>query len=143
GAAVVCGPIYRGTAFPPEYRGNLFYADWVAGWIRRMVFDASGHITANIVFDTSPSAYTISDLKLGPDGALYYVTINPTIHGPGGLYKIAATSGGNQAPIVVADASPRRVDPGNSVEFSSTGTHDPDGGPQPLTYSWDFGDGQT
>ncbi len=86
---------------------------------------------------------TISDLKLGPDGALYYVTINPTVHGPGGLYRIAATSGGNQAPVIVAGASPQRVDTGVNVQFDSTGTHDPDNAPQPLTYHWDFGDGQS
>jgi glucose/arabinose dehydrogenase len=140
-ACIICGPVYRATLFPPEYRGNLFYADWVNGWIRRLSFDDSGNITADTVFDSGPSSFSITDLRVGPDGALYYCTNN---NGDllAGLYKISAT-GGNLPPNVVASAAPSRVDPGTPVHFSSTGTTDPDNGPQPLSFTWHFGDGQT
>jgi glucose/arabinose dehydrogenase len=141
GACIICGPVYRGTLFPPEYRGNLFYADWVNGWIRRLTFDSSGNVTGSVVFDTGPSALSLTDLKVGADGALYYCTNNNGLL-TAGVYRIAAT-GGNQPPTVVADAEPRRVDPGQTVTFNSTGTTDPDNGPQPLSYLWSFGDGQT
>lgn len=35
-ACVIGGPVYRGTAYPQEYRGSLFFGDWVRGWIRRL-----------------------------------------------------------------------------------------------------------
>jgi glucose/arabinose dehydrogenase len=141
-ACIVCGPVYRGTAFPPEYRGNLFYADWVNGWIRRLAFDASGAVVSDTLFDSGPSASSVTDMKAGPDGAIYYSTNN---NGPvltAGIYRISA-NGANQPPVVFADANPRRVDPGIAVQFTSAGTNDPDNGPQPLSYMWSFGDGQS
>lgn len=48
---------------------------------------------------------------------------------------------GNFPPVVEATAAPLEVLVGEPVLFSSDGTFDPDGGPQPLTLTWDFGDG--
>lgn len=49
----------------------------------------------------------------------------------------------NEAPVVVASADVTSGDAPLTVQFSSAGTIDPDGGPQPLTYLWDFGDGSS
>jgi len=45
----------------------------------------------------------------------------------------------NQPPVVVASANPTAGSLPLSVAFSSAGSNDPEG--QPITYSWDFGDG--
>ncbi len=140
--AVICGPVYRGTAFPPAYRNQLYYADHVNGWIRRLAFDANGEVTDDLPFDSSPAAKLIVDLKLGQDGALYYAVIQDNPSTLAGVYKISATTGGNQPPVVVANAAPRQGDAPLSVQFDSAGTIDPDAGPQPLTFLWNFGDGQ-
>ena len=86
---------------------------------------------------------------MGPDGALYYLDLSFTERGillgqgpsanAGTLRRIRFIGGGNQAPVVVASASPLKGSPPLDVTFSSSGTYDPDGGS--LSYSWDFGDG--
>jgi MYXO-CTERM domain-containing protein len=48
---------------------------------------------------------------------------------------------GNFPPVVEATAAPLEVLVGESVQFSSAETFDPDDGPQPLSLAWDFGDG--
>ncbi|HMN61251.1 MAG TPA: PQQ-dependent sugar dehydrogenase, partial [Anaerolinea sp.] len=42
-SAVIAGDFYTGSAYPPEYQGNLFIADYVRGFVRRLVFDAQAH----------------------------------------------------------------------------------------------------
>lgn len=63
--------------FPEEYVGDYFFADFCGGWIRR--YDpASGQV--------EPFARGLSfpvDLKMGPDGSLYYLE-----RGSGTLSKI-------------------------------------------------------
>ena len=45
----------------------------------------------------------------------------------------------NQAPVAIVSANPTSGPPPLEVNFSSAGSNDPEG--QPITYSWDFGDG--
>ena len=51
------------------------------------------------------------------------------------------TSGGNQQPVASASATPQNGDAPLTVQFSGDDSTDPDN--DPLTYSWDFGDGST
>lgn len=48
-----------------------------------------------------------------------------------------------QPPVVVAGANPTQGNEPLSVMFSSLGSSDPEPGPEPLSYSWVFGDGAT
>lgn len=58
-----------------------------------------------------------------------------------GQYTIAGTAptSGGQAPLAVAAATPSTGMAPLTVNFSSAGSNDPDGGS--LSYDWDFGDG--
>ncbi|PYJ05712.1 MAG: hypothetical protein DME25_07980 [Verrucomicrobia bacterium] len=49
----------------------------------------------------------------------------------------------NFPPIAKATPMPEEVFLGQSILFSSAESLDPDEGPQPLTFLWDFGDGAT
>lgn len=49
----------------------------------------------------------------------------------------------NFPPIAKATPMPEEVFLGGPILFSSAESIDPDEGPQPLTYQWDFGDGTT
>ena len=48
---------------------------------------------------------------------------------------------GNFPPVADGSASPAEVLQGEVVSFSSDASFDPDDGPNPLTFTWDFGDG--
>ncbi|MFN0244327.1 MAG: PQQ-dependent sugar dehydrogenase [Planctomycetota bacterium] len=136
---VILGPVYHGATFPSEYHGNLFFADCVNRWIRRLVLDALGNVVDDPVFAPSPDAGSIVDLATGPDGALYYVTHGvPDVPS---VYKIQFTGSSNQPPTASASANPMLGMPPLAVQFSSAGSVDPDNGPTPLEYSWSFGDG--
>jgi glucose/arabinose dehydrogenase len=102
-AAVICGPMYRvragdPLAFPAEYEGSVFLADFIQNWIRRIVFDGSSWVVAPPV-PGQPSATNwgesfgvITDMQLGSDGALYFMKLIPAVGAPSGLYRIAPST---------------------------------------------------
>ncbi|MGI0020937.1 MAG: PKD domain-containing protein, partial [Nitrososphaera sp.] len=75
------------------------------------------------------------DVKVGPDGSLYYLLI-----GTGEVRKVTY-SAGNGAPNAVASGSPTSGPAPLTVNFSGSGSTDPDG--DPLAYSWNYGDGSS
>lgn len=131
GASITGGPIYTATQYPAQYQGNYFFADYVNNYIRRITFDANNNV-ANVV-DFATNITTPVSLELGPEGALYYVSITT-----GEVRRIRYTG---TTPVVAATAT--RPDPAQpyTVMFSSNGSRDPGG--SALTYLWDFGDGST
>ncbi|MEO6542853.1 MAG: PQQ-dependent sugar dehydrogenase, partial [Nitrospiraceae bacterium] len=129
GNSAIGGPFYTATLYPEVYRGNWFVADYAQGWIRRMVFDGSGNLLNTVPFATGLSGPV--DLELGPDGMLYYVSIVT-----GQINRIRYNG-----PTAEASATPAAGLSPLSVTFSSAGSNDPNAGP--LTYLWEFGDGQT
>jgi glucose/arabinose dehydrogenase len=146
-ASLTLGPVYRASAFPAEYQGNLFFGDYANGFTRRLVFDGGGNVLGDVLFDSTPDAGTIADLEVGPDGALYTLTIgisySPPLDDDATVYRIAFVGAGNQPPAAAASALPTQGAEPLLVQFSSAGSGDPDSGPQPLAYLWDFGDGGT
>lgn len=143
--SITAGAVYRASAFPPAYQGNVFFGDYANRWIRRAVLDASGALQSVQTFLAAPEAGTVVDLEVGPDGALYYLTIGVAWTGApdvAALHRISYTGSGNQPPVAAASASPTQaVTPPLVVQFSSAGSGDPDNGPGALSYAWDFGDG--
>ncbi|TMA71699.1 MAG: PKD domain-containing protein, partial [Deltaproteobacteria bacterium] len=146
-ASITLGPVYRASAFPAAYQGALFFGDYANRWIRSLVFDAGGVVSADPLFDSPPDAGTIVDLRVGPDGALYTVTIGVAFSGEadvGAVHRLAFPGGGgNQPPVAVESADPRQGPAPLTVPFTSAGSTDPDSGPGALTFSWTFGDGGT
>lgn len=133
GGAIVVGSIYRKSMFPSEYQGSIFFSDYVKGFIKRLQVDANGNVQGVVDFD--PTAGPIVDMKAGPDGALYALS-----YAPGKVLKYTYNSI-NQPPVAKASADIISGKSPLTVNFSSNGSNDPQG--NPLTYSWDFGDGTT
>ena len=146
-AAITGGFVYHGTQFPAAMKGNYFFADYAQHWIKRLTFDANGNV--NGVFNFEPlsgspneSAGDVVYLTEGPDGSLYYVDLGYSdVSGTYGVSKIRRIRylQSNQAPVAIVSASPTSGAQPLDVTFSSAGSNDPEG--QPITYSWDFGDG--
>ena len=72
GFAVVGGAFYTANAFPPEYRDDLYLADFVNSWIRRARFD--GFKLVDVV-DFAENAEGPAAIEQGPDGCLYVVSV--------------------------------------------------------------------
>jgi glucose/arabinose dehydrogenase len=132
-AAVTGGPVYRGDMFPAEYRGDLFFGDYAKGFIKNADLDSGGNVTA--VHDFDDLAGSVVDLKVAPDGSLYYLT-----YWPGALYRVSYNTA-SHVPVANASADVTKGVEPLTVHFSSAGSRDPDG--DALSYSWTFGDGTT
>ncbi len=124
GCAITGGTFYNPAAatFPPQYVGQYFFADFCSGWIRRLdpVTYASEEFATGIA---SPV-----DLKVGPDGALYYLKRG----GGAAIWKIQFTAG--QAPTISAHPQSLTVSVGQPATFAVTA-----GGTPPLSYQWQRG----
>jgi glucose/arabinose dehydrogenase/PKD repeat protein len=146
-ASITGGFVYHGTQFPNSMQGNYFFADYAQRWIKRLTFDANGNVSGVFNFepangDPTASAGDVVNLTEGPDGALYYVDLGYSdISGTFGVSKIRRIRylQSNQAPVAITSANPTTGGQPLDVTFSSAGSNDPEG--QPITYSWDFGDG--
>jgi glucose/arabinose dehydrogenase len=145
-ASITGGFVMRGGSFPSEYEGNYFFADYAQNWIKRLTFDASGNLLGVVDFEppdgTADGPYG-DPVKLlqGPDGSLYYVDIGFNAdHDPNeaGIRRIRPVMN-DQPPVAVASANPLSGQAPLTVDFSSAGSFDPEGGP--LSYNWTFGDG--
>jgi glucose/arabinose dehydrogenase len=98
GCAIVGGAFYAPAVnqFPPSYRGKYFFSDFCSGWIR--LFDPSDNTASSFATGISSPA----DLKVGPEGSLYYLA-----RGNGGqVWKISfvatPTPTPTPSPIVIS-----------------------------------------
>ncbi|MBX4200052.1 PQQ-dependent sugar dehydrogenase [Candidatus Parcubacteria bacterium] len=147
-ASITGGFVYHGTQFPATYRGSYFFADYAQNWIKRLTFDTNGNVSGVINFEPPTGIPDgpygdIVALKEGPDGALYYVDIGfndtcPTCQSVSKIRRIKFISN-DLPPVAVSSANLiQSSSTPFTVNFSSTGSSDPDG--NTLTYLWDFGD---
>ncbi len=77
--AIVMGAYYTGTAYPSQYRNNLFFNDLGQGIVRNVAIDADGRVT-NVETFTTGAVYVVQIIQ-GPDGNLYYVDLDDGIVG--------------------------------------------------------------
>ena len=134
GAAIVGGPTYTGGPYPGEFDGDLFFGDYVRGWIKRLEFDSGGRPAGTKDFATG--WYGV-DLELR-GGELYSVEFGDGSRGAGSVRRIVY-SPNNKSPVAVAEATPTFGAPPLTVKFKGSGSSDPEGGT--LKYDWDFDDG--
>jgi glucose/arabinose dehydrogenase len=126
GAAITGGAFYHGSQFPAEFIGSYFFGDYVNGFIRRLTPE-------NQAVEFASGAQSPVDLKVGPDGNLYYLSVYR-----GTVYKITFVTTANKNPVAVASASPKSGPAPLQVTFSGAESRDPDG--DILRYVWDFSD---
>ena len=117
--AITGGAFYAPAAmqFPAEYLNDYFFADFCAGWINKL------DPTDNSVVTFATGIASPVDLKVGDDGALYYLA-----RGEGAVYRVSYNA---TAPSITTHPTSQTVAPGASVTFSVRAS-----GPPPLRYQW-------
>jgi glucose/arabinose dehydrogenase len=82
GCAITGGTFYNPATsqFPASYVGDYFFADLCGGWINR--YDLATGVTTFATGISNPV-----DLKVGPDGSLYYLA-----RGSGSVYRVSFNS---------------------------------------------------
>jgi len=78
GCAITGGAFYHAPAgasapFAAEYEGDYFFADLCNGWIRKLEHLGSGDVSAS---NFATGVRGPVDLKVGPDGGLYYLEVS-------------------------------------------------------------------
>jgi Immunoglobulin domain len=97
------------------------FADYCGNWING--FDPAAPSSSAV----SPFATGVPapvDLKVGPDGSLYYLA-----RGPGSVYKVRYT--GNEAPTITQQPASETAFVGQQVNFTVAAS-----GTAPLSYQW-------
>jgi glucose/arabinose dehydrogenase len=118
--AITGGTFYNPAVpqFPAEYEGKYFFADFCAGWIRRL-----DPATATAVgFATGIASPT--DLRVDDNGSLYYLA-----RGTGSVWRVDFTA--NQAPTITSHPQDVTVSAGQPASFSVSAS-----GTAPLSYQW-------
>ncbi|HGG58808.1 MAG TPA: PKD domain-containing protein, partial [Gammaproteobacteria bacterium] len=134
GRAITGGPMYRSNAFPPQYRNRYYFGDYGGGWIKSGVL--SGNQLTDIQ-DFENNAPGVVDIIVSPTGCLTWVSIVGA-----GVHEVCNPNAPtNTQPQAVASATPTSGDPPLTVQFTGSGSSDPDG--DTLAYFWQFGDGAT
>lgn len=129
--AITGGAFYPPVSpnFPAQYQNMYFFADYCAGWIRyvdpTIVQPYPLQASAAQSFATGISLPV--DLKVGTDGALYYLA-----RGSGSIFRV---QWGQSAPSITSPPANRTVSVGQSATFSVTASGTP-----PLAYQWQRND---
>src|SRR5690606_4113259 len=128
------GPRHSNHNMPVEYHNSSYHADHVAGWIKRFRFDEQDRPVS--VHDFAGNLGPITWLGEGPDGCIWYLR-----YSPGQLRRICYNLAVDLPPVVVAQQDVPYGPGPLQVQFTGSGSSDPENGP--LTYLWEFGDGTT
>ncbi|MEE6283178.1 ThuA domain-containing protein [Georgenia sp. MJ170] len=151
GGAPMAGSVYvydedlvSERKWPAYWDGKAAFAEWNTGKLFsfQMSDDTSEVVDINQILSTMSFARPHA-LEWGADGALYMIEWGSGFGGnnaDSGVYRIDYISG-SRAPIARAEADVTSGPVPLTVQFSSEGSRDPDGGE--VTLEWDFGDGET
>ena len=136
GNCAIGGVYYTSTAFGPAYQNTYFFGDYGGNFIKVANLNTSQPGMTSIL-SFAPSNFTngLVDIEQNPrDNSVFYSNINT-----GEIIRISL--GGTLPPV--AAISSDKIFGGSplTVNFSSAGSTDPDGGT--LQYLWNFGDGVT
>ena len=111
--------------FPADYVGDYFFADYCAGWIRR-IDTTSGVVTGFATGISSPV-----DVRVDFSGSLYYLE-----RGNGRVYKVTYT--GSNAPTITQDPESQLVSDGFPVTFTVSAAGAPTLAYQCSATAWTF-----
>jgi len=148
GRNAMAGPVYytdmfpRETGYPEYYNGKLFIYDWVRGWIKAVTLAPNGDYEKMEPFMEHLKLSSLIDMEVGPDGKLYFLEYGSGwfTKNPDAALSRIDFNGGNRAPSVqeiTADKYSGTLP--MEVKVSAVAS-DPER--DPLSYSWDFGDGE-
>jgi glucose/arabinose dehydrogenase/PKD repeat protein len=139
------GPVYRydpnlnsSVKFPQSLDGRFFAGEYGRRWIKAIEVTSSGGVGDIGAFPWTGTQ--VMDMAFGPDGALYVLDYGTGANNQA-LWRIEYIGGTNRNPIARAAADRTSGPSPLTVNFSSSGSSDPEGGA--ITYSWNFGDGTT
>ncbi len=150
GRTAMGGPTYvfddseaSDVRFPEYYDRSLILYEWSRSYLMEARLDAAGEVLNLQPFLGGFGFKRPISMKYGPDGALYLLEWGTGFSGnnnDASLVRIEYRRG-SRSPVVFASADVQGGPVPLTVQFSSSGTFDPDPG-DVLTYSWDF-DGDT
>ena len=138
GSSITGAAFYSGTSYPAKYRGALFFADYARLFIKYLTFDVNGSPTVHEFAKEVGSNLGAVQLISGPDSNIYAVFLDLKTR-TGAVRRFRPIIGSNNPPTTRGTADPLTGATPLVVSFSSAGSADPDG--QPITITWDFGDG--
>ncbi len=140
GNSITAGAFIPNGLWAREYDNSYLFGEYVCGKIFKLTPNSSGGGYTATEFATGLGGDTPVAMIFGPDGAsqaLYY-----TAYSAGGaVRRIRFTGTANRSPVASATASPSAGAAPLNVAFNASASTDPDG--DPLTFTWNFGDGTT
>ncbi len=124
GCAITGGTFYNPSTpnFPASYEGLYFFSEFCGNWIKVIDPDNPPANNAATTFATGVSSPV--DLRVGPDGSLYYLA-----RGAGAVGRIRYTA--NTPPQITQDPADRTVTAGQDASFTVSAS-----GSAPLSYQW-------
>ncbi len=132
-SAAIGGVFYTGDNYPVQYKNRYFYGDYAKNQIYSLQLTAENTMVPNSNQTFASNVGGPVNFFTGPDGDIYYLAIN--------LGKIlhVTYSTGNLAPTAAIAANVTYGPSPLNVNFTSSGSADPEG--DPLAFTWEFGDG--
>lgn len=127
GGASMGGDFYptSGGNFPSAYKGSYVFGDHTTGWIKA-INPSTGALVGTI---SKSGIVSMSDIDVGPDGAVYYV--ERTFNATGGRIGRISYNAVTGAPQITSQPKNVAVNQNATAIFSVSATGD-----SPLSYQW-------
>jgi glucose/arabinose dehydrogenase len=135
GQCAITGGVFYSPAieFPSGYEQDYFFADYCAGWIRKL-----DPFAGNAIVGFATGISFPVDLKVADDGTLYYLA-RGTGASTGVVYRVEwVGAAGNRAPtaVITQPAAGALYSGGDVITYAGTGTDPEDGTLPPSAFTW-------